>query len=67
MVRFNGLTDNQWRLIEGFFQSLKKEEKENLIHRGEPVNTILWVLTTGSRWCDVPTGKEWASCSVSHR
>jgi transposase len=68
MARFNGLTDNQWRLIEGFFKEPAKREK------GKPhtpwravVNTILWVLITGSRWCDVPIGEQWASRSASHR
>ena len=68
MVRFNGLTDNQWKLIEGFFPEPEKRDK------GKPhtpwravVNTILWILTTGSRWCDVPIGTQWASRSASHR
>ena len=68
MAQFNGLTDNQWRLIEGFFPKVVKREK------GKPhtpwravVNTILWVLMTGSRWCDVPKGRQWASRSASHK
>ncbi|HEY2811373.1 MAG TPA: transposase, partial [Rhabdochlamydiaceae bacterium] len=68
MTRFNGLTDNQWRLIKGFFPEPVKREK------GKPhtpwrivANTILWILTTGSRWCDVPIGTQWASRSASHR
>ena len=68
MARFNGLIDNQQRLIEGFFPEPAKREK------GKPhtpwrtvVNTILWILTTGSRWCDVPVGAQWASRSASHR
>lgn len=68
MARFKGLTDNQWRLIEGFFHEPLKRKK------GKPhtpwryvVNTILWILITGARWCDVPKGKQWASRSASHR
>jgi len=68
MTRFNGLTDNQWKLIEGFFHEPANRKK------GKPhtpwryvLNTILWILTTGARWCDVPKGKQWASRSASHR
>jgi hypothetical protein len=28
MARFNGLTDNQWRLIEGFFPEPAKKKRE---------------------------------------
>jgi transposase len=31
------------------------------------VNTILYVLITGCRWCDVPGGPPWASKSATHR
>jgi transposase len=68
MARFIGLTDNQWRLIKGFFpEPLKREKGKPHTPWRAVVNTILWVLTTGSRWCDVPTGKQWASRSASHR
>ena len=26
-----------------------------------------WVLITGSRWCDVPKGKQWGSRPSAHR
>ena len=31
------------------------------------VNTLLYVLITGCRWCDVPKGEIWASKSAAHR
>ena len=31
------------------------------------LNTLLYVLITGCRWCDVPRGKIWASKSSAHR
>lgn len=31
------------------------------------LNSILWILITGSRWCDLPNGPQWASKSSSHR
>jgi hypothetical protein len=27
----------------------------------------LWVLITGSRWCDVPRGEQWGSRPSAHR
>jgi len=31
------------------------------------LNTLLDVLITGNRWCDVPKGKQWGARSASHR
>ncbi|WP_198954076.1 transposase [Moorena bouillonii] len=31
------------------------------------LNTLLYILITGCRWCDVPTGQQWASKSSAHR
>jgi len=31
------------------------------------INTLLYVLITGCRWCDVPFGPPWASKSAAHR
>jgi transposase len=31
------------------------------------VNTLLYMLITGCRWCDVPHGSQWASTSAAHR
>jgi transposase len=31
------------------------------------VNTLLYVLITGCRWCDLPRGPQWASKSAAHR
>ena len=31
------------------------------------INTILYVLITGCRWCDVPRGSIWASIRSAHR
>ncbi|MEJ6480543.1 transposase [Nostoc punctiforme UO1] len=61
--RFEGLTDLEWRLFEDIFP--KEPEKRD---RGMPhapfrhvLNTLLYVLITGCRWCDVPKGEIWAS------
>ena len=31
------------------------------------VNTLLYVLMTGCRWCDLPRGPQWASKRAAHR
>lgn len=31
------------------------------------LNTLMYILTTGCRWCDVPQGEQWASKSSAHR
>jgi transposase len=31
------------------------------------LNTQLYVLITGYRWCDVPRGEQWAAKSSAHR
>lgn len=67
--RFEGLNDLEWKLLEDIFP--KEPEKKG---RGMPhapfrhvVNTLLYVLITGCRWCDVPKGETWASKSSAHR
>ncbi|KIA78119.1 IS5 family transposase [Parachlamydia acanthamoebae] len=67
--RFSGLTDTQWQVIEPLLP--KEPEKRG---KGSPhapwrpiCNTILWILITGSRWCDIPKGAQWGSRTGSHR
>ena len=31
------------------------------------LNTLLYILISGCRWCDIPQGKHWASKSSAHR
>ena len=67
--RFEGLSDLEWKLFEDIFP--KEPEKKG---RGMPhapfrhvLNTLLYILITGCRWCDAPTGEIWASKSAAHR
>lgn len=67
--RFNGLTDNQWKLLEPLLPRFSQKRP-----RGKPhtpwrkiCNSVLWILTTGSRWCDLPVGSIWGSRSATHR
>ena len=67
--RFEGLSDLEWKLFEDIFP-----KEPEFRHRGMPhtpfrcvLNTLLYVLITGCRWCDVPRGEVWASKSSAHR
>ena len=66
---FNGLTDAQWAIFEPLLPSPPLK-----LGKGRPhalykniLNTIFWVLITGARWVDVPTGKGFGKRSTSHR
>ncbi len=37
------------------------------LHPRKILNTLIWMLTTGARWCDVPVGEQWASRSCAHK
>lgn len=66
MGRFVGLSDAEWALIG-------KELPAKEARRGRPnpdfrtvLNSILYVLITGCRWCDLPVGPQWAKRSTAH-
>ena len=67
--RFEGLTDLEWRLFEDIFP--KQPEKRDRAMPHAPfrhvLNSLLYILITGCRWCDLPRGKNWASKSSAHR
>ena len=52
-----------------FFQKLKKSDRFGMPHTPfrYVLNTLLYILITGCRWCDLPQGKHWASKSSAHR
>ena len=66
--RFEGLNDLEWKLFEDIFPTKEKRGK------GMPytpfryvLNSLISILITGCRWCDLPQGKIWASKSAAHR
>ncbi len=66
--RFEGLNDLEWKLFEDIFPTKQKRGK------GMPhtpfryvLNSLISILITGCRWCDLPQGKIWASKSAAHR
>ena len=68
MDHYEPLTDEQWKLLEHLFLEPPKRG------RGKPhapwryvVNSILFVLTTGSKWSALPKGEHFATKSAAHR
>lgn len=69
MGKFLGLNDHEWLIVEplipfrwGITQSGKQP-----MHPRKILNTLIWIFTTGARWCDVPIGNQWASKSCAHK
>lgn len=66
--RFDGLSEMEWKLFADIFPEPERRGK------GMPhvpyryvLNTLMYILITGCRWCDVPQGEPWASKSSAHR
>jgi transposase len=67
--RFEGLRDLEWPRLADLFPPEPTPRR-----RGMPpapsrkgVNTLLYVLITGCRCCDLPRGPPWASERAAHR
>lgn len=68
--RFEGVTDSQWAMLQPLFDPEQPGEKlkgRPKTPRRRVVNSILYPLITGSRWCDLPQGPQWAPRSTAHR
>ena len=68
MSKFEGLTDNHWKILEPL---LPPKPAKNWIGRRpqdfRPIlNAIFWVLITGARWCDLPIEDHFAKRSTAH-
>ena len=70
--RFEGLNDKEVEAIPRYAKKLRKAMPTAMLckSRGMPhtpfryvLNTLLYILITGCRWCDVPQKKQWASKS----
>jgi transposase len=66
--RFEGLSDLEWKLFEDLF-AIPERRGKGMPHAPyrDVLNTLMYVLITGCRWCDVPRGQQWASKSSAHR
>ena len=67
--RFEGLSDLEWRVFEDVFPPAPQKRGRGMPHAPlrQILNTLLYVLITGCRWCDVPRGPQWASKSATPR
>lgn len=67
--KFEGLTDLEWRLFEDVFPKQPEKRERGMPHVPfrHVLNTLLYILIAGCRWCDVPSGEIWASKSSAHR
>ena len=67
--RFEGLSDIDWNLLADIFPPEPPVRGRGMPHTPfrQVVNTLLYVLITGCRWCDLPRGAQWASKSAAHR
>ena len=67
--RFEGLSDLEWKLFEDVITKVGEKRERGMPHAPfrHVLNTLMYVLITGCRWCDVPTGEIWASKSSAHR
>jgi len=65
--RFKGITDEQWKILEGLLPTWPKRVGRPNPDFRKVLNTILYVLITGCRWCDVPIGSQWGKRSTAHK
>jgi hypothetical protein len=67
--RFEGLSDLEWKLFEDLLPQSPEKRGRGMPHVPfrKVLNTQLYVLITGCRWCDIPRGAQWASKSSAHR
>jgi transposase len=63
MPRFDGLTDEQFAMLEPLLPPLPARKKPGYppTPRRKVLNTILWLMFSGARWCDVPVGDAFAT------
>jgi transposase len=66
---FEGLTDLEWELFADLFPPEPTTRGHGMPHTSfrQVVNTLLSILITGCRWCDLPRGPQWASKSAAPR
>jgi Putative transposase of IS4/5 family (DUF4096) len=66
---FDRLSDLEWKLFTDLFPPEPLKRGHGMPHTPfrNVVNTLLYVLITVCRWCDLPRGPQWASKSAAHR
>ncbi|MGX9728906.1 MAG: transposase [Candidatus Electronema sp. VV] len=62
------MKDTEWKLFEDIFSGKDRRGRGMpAAHPRKILNSLLWLLITGCRWCDLPRRPQWASKSSSHR
>jgi transposase len=64
--RFEGLSDEHWSLFSDLIPAKSSKLGRSLSPARAVLNSILYVLITGCRWCDVPRGEIWGKRSTAH-
>jgi transposase len=66
---FEGLSDLEWQLFADLFPPEPTTRRRGMPHTPfrQVVNTLLYSLISGCRWCDLRRGPPWASKSAGHR
>ncbi|NRB07198.1 MAG: transposase [Richelia sp.] len=66
---FKGLSNLEWSLLKDIFPKPPEKRERGMPHFSfhYVLNTLLYILITGCRWCDVPKGEIWAPNSSAHR
>jgi len=69
MPRFNGLSDEQWNMLEPLLPPPPARKKPGFPANPPRLllNSILWIKLTGARWCDLPINPNFASRSATNR
>ncbi|CDZ79489.1 hypothetical protein BN59_03807 [Legionella massiliensis] len=67
--RFVGLSDVEWLLFSDVLDVKTKKRSRGMpaVSPRKVLNTLLYILISGCRWCDVPQNEIFASKSSSHR
>lgn len=67
--RFEGVSDVEWQLFADIFPSETAQRGRGMprVSVRKALNSLLYILITGCRWCDIPRGKQWAAKSSAHR
>ena len=63
------MSDLEWKLFENVMTEKGKKRERGMPHAPvrHVLNTLMYVLITGCRWCDVLKGEIWASKSSEYR
>lgn len=67
--KFEGLSEVEWQCLEKLLPPEPTTRRRGMPHVPFRwvLNTLLYVLITGCRWCDIPRGSSWATKSSAHR